>query len=350
MSKETPKFEMPHHSPDRSAEVEASGRVEAREEAQPPNDRDTQHCGGFGWRHLLIVGIVCALIGAAIPLASQSAAQRTASTKTDALREAAQSYLSAVSLGEWDEATSLVPTTGNAAIAPTEVLDAAERIQNPEVVMVQADGDAGVIQVRYEVPSRPTALAVSRLLEAQYADGAWQLTASLAELPSVANYEGVLVPAVAGVALSRPSSLLLYPGGYTLDPPESPIYELEHTGFVIDGDPGTVTEIAAFPGWSQALLAEAESRAVQHAEACRAAGICDWPQTATIASAGDPAVVGGATQGEIPVQTSIFVSSGAFNAGSEIMVWLTVGEDGDVEGAVCEGLTGFSDEPIDCSA
>lgn len=350
MSQETPKFEMPHRSPDRAEGVEASVPDEPRAATQPAGDRETRARAGFGWRHLLIVGIVCALIGAAIPLAIQSAQQSAQTTRADALRGAAESYLSAIALGEWEQATSLVPTAGNAAVAPVEVLDAAERIQNPEVVLSQADGDAGIVQVRYEVPARPTALTVTRLLEAQYTGGSWQITTSLAELPSVANYEGVSVPAVAGVALSRPNALLLYPGSYTLDPPQSPIYQREDDTFVIDGDPGTVADVTAFPEWSEALLGEAESRAVQHAEACRAAGACDWPQTATIASAGESAVMGSASPVEIPVLTQIFVSSGAFNEGRSISVWLSLDGNGVVNGAVCEGLEGFSDEPIDCSA
>lgn len=348
MSQETPNFEMPARSADGSGDVDSRARRAEPGRAQPPIDREASTSRRFGWRHLLIVGVVGALVGAAIPLALQSAQQSTATSKTDALRDAAQSYLAAVAAGEWEQATSLVPTTGPAEVAPAALLDAAERIERPEVVLARAEGDAGVVQVRYEVPSRPDSLTVTRLLEAQLTDGKWQLTTSLAELPSVANYEGVIVPAVAGVALSRPSPLLLYPGSYTLDPLENPIYELQHTGFVIDGDPGTVTEITAFPEWSQTLLGEAESRAVQHAEECRAAGACDWPQDATLASAEDSFIMEPGSDGDVPVQVTITVSSDAVDEMPTVWVSLSLGGDGEVEGAVCEGLTGFSDEPVAC--
>lgn len=350
MSQETPKFEMPARSAAGSDGVGLPGREAEPDHGQPQIDREARIGRRFGWRHLVIVGVVSALVGAAIPLALQSAQQSAATGRTDALRDAAQSYLAAVAAGAWEQAASLVPTTGPAELAPAALLDAAQRIENPEVVLAQADGDAGVVQVRYDVPSRPGALTVTRLLEAQFTDGGWQLTTSLAELPSVANYEGVLVPAVAGIALSRPSPVLLYPGSYTLDPPESPVYELEETAFTIDGDPATVAEIRAFPEWSQALLGEAETRAVLHAEACRAAGVCGWPPSAEIASAGDAAVMGPTTAVEVPVQLTLMVSSGRSNEMTVVWVWLSLDGDGEVEGAVCQGLAGFSDEPVDCSA
>lgn len=339
---------MPSGSVDPSDAVGSIARGAGPDRSPPPADRGASG-RRFGWRQLAIVGIVCALVGAAIPLALQSAQQSAATSRTDALRDTAQAYLAAVAAGEWQEATTLVPTTGPAAIAPVAVLDAAERIEHPEVVLAQADGDAGLVEVRYDVPSRPTAVTITRLLQAQYADGRWQLTTSLAELPSVANYEGVLVPAVAGIALSRPSALLLYPGSYPLDPPDSPIYELDDDRFVIDGDTGTVTEITAFPEWSPTLLGAAESRAVQHAEACRSAGACAWSQNATIASAGDAFVMGPVTPVEIPVQVALEVSSGTSHAMATVSVWLSLDGDGEVAGATCEGLAGFSDQPVDCS-
>ncbi len=316
---------------------------------QALGDREPRRRSGFSWRHLLIIGIICVLLGAAIPIALNSAQQSAATARTEAMRDAAGSYLSAIADGEWEEATSLVPTTGPATVAPAALLDAAERIQNPEIVLARADGDSGVVEVRYDVPSRPTALTVSRLLEAQHVDGAWQLTTSLAELPSVANYEGVIVPAVAGTALSRPSALLLYPGTYPLDPPVSPIYELDDETFVIDGDPGTLTEITAFPEWSEAMLGEAESRAVQHAEACRAAGACEWSQAATISGAG-AVVFAPATASEVQLEAMIEVFNGVDNEMQPVSVWLSLDGDGEVEGARCQGLAGFSDEPVDCTA
>ncbi|SFS07501.1 hypothetical protein SAMN04487783_0968 [Agrococcus baldri] len=325
------------------AEPAAPGRP-LGEPTEPPRTE----VGGrrFGWRQLAIVGLVCALVGVAIPLSLQSAERTAAAAQTEQLRGLAERYLAAIAAGDAEAASALVPPARSVPVAPNAVLESATRIDQPEVVHALADGDTGVVQVRYRLRTA----VISRLLDAQRVDGEWQLTSSLLEQPRLSDFSGVIIPTVAGVELGYPVPLQLYPGWYRLDSIERSIYQSVDEGFAIDGIPTTDTELAASVRLSQTMLDDATARALVYAEACADSGACVWPDTATVRADGAAQWMGDHPTRLLFIQVPLIAQSGSFNEQVVVQVVILLDELGGVMDASCSGLGSQGEEPVACEA
>ncbi len=191
----------------------------------------------FGWRQLLVAGIVGTLLGIAVPTAMRALDDTTASAQAESLRGVALDYLTAIATGRSGVATALAPVTSSGRVAPDAVLASAEPITDFSVQLVQVDGASGAAHVRFRVGGAD----VLRALDAALIDGEWQLQDSLAEVADVRFREPIGRVEVAGVPLDGRSPVLLYPGSYTIDAYSGAFFLSGGDRFVVDGDVRTPT-------------------------------------------------------------------------------------------------------------
>lgn len=191
----------------------------------------------FGWRQLLIAGLVGTLAGGAIPAALQSIDDSAASSRVEALRSVAVEYLTAIATGRAGVATELVPPTGSGRVAPDAVLQSADPITDHTVQLVQVDGARGSADVRYRVGG----VEVFRALEAELVGDEWRLRTTLAEVADVTFTDPIARVQVAGVPLDGETPVLLYPGSYRIDAFSGPFFLSGGDEFVVDGDLETPT-------------------------------------------------------------------------------------------------------------
>ncbi|WP_092916487.1 hypothetical protein [Agrococcus baldri] len=191
----------------------------------------------FGWRQLLIAGLVGVLAGGAIPVALQSLDDSAAGAQVEDLRSVALEYLTAIANGRAGVATGLAPVRGSGRVAPDAVLQSATPITDYTVQLVQVDGVSGSADVRYRVGG----IEVFRALEARLVEGEWRLRTSLAEVADVTFSDPIARVQVAGVPLDGAAPVLLYPGSYRIDAFAGLFFLSGGDEFVVDGDPGTPT-------------------------------------------------------------------------------------------------------------
>lgn len=275
-----PEFVMPE--PQVAAPAPPSPRAPDREPAraldptaEPPDPAELPVHHRAPWRHLLAAGLVGVLVGAGLPAAMQGVDQAAADARVASLRQLTTDYLAAIAAGDAARATAMVPTTGGTEVAEDAVLRSADRIEEPAVRLLTIDGDAATVEVRFDLGRRP----FTRSLAAAWADGAWQLTTSLAEPAMVYSYEAYGAGmsssiSVGGVLLPSNRRLLLYPGQYVVDTVENELFRSGGDAFEVDGDPATPTEIFSSATVSSSLAREARALAAARVEACQQAGDC----------------------------------------------------------------------------
>lgn len=281
-----PEFEMP-------AEVEAPPRpgtppapqrtVRPAHTAEPDasDALDAPRRSGLSWRHLLVAGIIGAVVGAAIPGGIQVVERAAASADEDSLRTVAMEYLTAIAEGRAGDATEMVPLRRSDEGTADAVLQSADPIDDLEVRLVQIDGDIGSVEVRYRAKRNDTA----RTLEAERTFGVWRLTTPLVEPLFVASDSRIAVR-IGGVALPTGRGVDLYPGAYAIDDDAGPLVTARSEPFVIDGDPATRPEVYV----ESVLLPEVEERAREAARAvmaaCQAGPDCTVPPDAELVEQG----------------------------------------------------------------
>ena len=318
--------------PAHTAEPDASGTLEAPRRSGP------------GWRHVLVAGLVGAIIGAAIPGGVQMIERAAADAQVESLRTVALEYLTAIADGRADEATAMVPLPRNAEQAPDAVLQSADRIEDVEVRLVHIDGDIGSVEVRYTAQHDD----IARTLEAERVGGEWRLTTTLAEPLFVATYDSGTEVRIAGVALSTGRGVHLYPGGYSLDEDDGPLLSTRSEPFVIDGDPATRPEAYA----ESVLLPEAERRAGEHARAvvreCQAQPGCIVPLEAELADQGT--YVYGSSDGAIDVSVQLMAGDDLNGRWFEVRVRIVTDEAGAPEQWLCAEMDDYSIPTEPCPA
>ncbi|WP_413318437.1 hypothetical protein AA0Z99_00480 [Agrococcus sp. 1P02AA] len=209
-----------------------------RPPVQPTLRRPSAHpARHFGWRQLLVAGIVGTLLGIALPTAMRALDDAGATAQSERLRGVALDYLTAIATGRAGVATALAPVTSRGRIAPDAVLASAEPITDFSVQLVEVAGASGSVDVRFRVGGTD----VLRSLEAALVEGEWRLRDSLAEVVDVRFREPIGRVEVAGVPLDGRSPVLLYPGSYTIDAHSGAFLLSGGDRFVVDGDARTPT-------------------------------------------------------------------------------------------------------------
>jgi len=282
------------------------------------------------WRQLVIAALIGMLVGAGLPTAMQGIDEAAADARVERLRQTAMDYLTAIAEGASDRATAMAPVEGETP--PDAVLQSAERLDQPEVRMTTVDGDAATVEVRYRVAGQ----TVTRALEAEEVDGAWQLRTSIAEDVTAYTYDGMGAVTIAGVELP-PRRTLLYPGEYESDRVETSLLITGGDRIVVDGDPTTPTELFATMALTDSLKDLAEEVAIAHVRACDAE--CAFPPDAELLTPDGPWVMGvnGATGA---VDLTVQVRSGAFTGQMiDMQLRAIVDEAGTLVSWQCSGPT-----------
>ncbi len=251
----------------------ASDATDLTAEPEASDDRVAQR-PRLVWRHLLVAGLVGALLGAGIPATVQGLERAAAAGEVDAVRALADDYMRAIVEGRAADATAMVPP-GSAGdeVAPDAVLAAAAPIEGVKTWQVQVDGDAASVAISFRTGRGSTRI----LLDAERVDGAWRLVTSLAEPVSVFASQQGDVAMIAGTPLI--DRLLLYPGGYTLDETSGPVLRTAGERFTVDGDPRTAVEIFPTMSLEPALATAAGEMAFRAAVECVAAPDCPLQST-----------------------------------------------------------------------
>ncbi|WP_347755938.1 hypothetical protein [Agrococcus sp. ProA11] len=245
MSTAMPEFEMPPRaeSAPRPEAADATAPEAGATSAEHPDDPPLHPNPAvglrrrFGWRQLLIAGLVGVVVGGGIPATLRSLDGAAASVEVESLRSVALEYLTAIATGRAGVATEMVPVDGGGRVAPDAVLQSAEPITDYSVQLVQVDGTAGSADVRYRVGGTE----VFRALTAERVEGEWRLRTTLAEVADVRFSDPIVRVQVADVPLDGPTPVLLYPGSYTIDAVSGPFFLSGGDRFVVDGDLGTPT-------------------------------------------------------------------------------------------------------------
>jgi hypothetical protein len=303
-----PEFEMPPEADARPASAIDQASVAApahpterhRSVARPLRQR-----ASFGWRQLLIAGLVGAVLGAAVPAAFEASERSATAASVDGLRSTALGYLTAIAEGRAERASEVVPLEGRGSVAPDAVLQAAERIEAFEVRLVHVDGDAGSAEVRYRVGGSD----VYRTLQAEREGSGWRLMTSLAEVADIAYYDPVSRVEIAGVPIGGGAPVLLYPGTYTIDVVSGPIFLTGGDVFVVDGDPQTPTVPYITAGIVPQISDYATELALGAITACQAQPGCPVPADARLEPAGEVYPMGsGSTMESIDLSVPVTAS------------------------------------------
>ncbi len=239
---------------------------DARDEPAPRPARRR----GIDWRHVLVAGVVGAIVGALVPGGIQLAERAAVGADEDRLGATAMRYLTAIVEGRAVDAEAMVSGSRAARSVSDAVLQSAEPIARPAVRLVHIDGDEATVEVSYEVDGDE----VVRPLTAERAAGAWQLTESLVEPVTVFGNGGAFVPLIAGEELSMAAPSQLHPGVYSFDVQDDPMVTAQGTAFVVDGDRATPTEAFYEATLDPEVIERAGAIAVAVAERCRADGSC----------------------------------------------------------------------------
>lgn len=279
-----------------------------------------------GWPHVIAAGVVGALLGAAVPATLQALDRTAAADDVERLRAVTVEYLTAVAERRADDATTLVPLMMDAeaaAIAPAEILAAAQPIERPRVRLVHIEGDVGTVEVRFRVGGREHA----RSLAAERVDGQWTLLTSLAERATVQPFDNGLPASIAGVSLTA-RQVRLYPGTYELDLVEDPIFAVGGERIAVDGDPRTPTEIHVERRLSEPLAALAADFAIAAGAECQAEGSCPIADGALLGTPESAYLRSIGPDGRIQLGVPIVATAGTTSSWLELPLRLTVDDEG----------------------
>ncbi|ROR65123.1 hypothetical protein [Agrococcus jenensis] len=300
----SPEFVMPEPAPVIEAPVEPPPVRDPRSSA-PDSVAERDLPEPFArprrpWRQLVIAALIGVLVGAGLPTAMQGIDQAAADARIERLRQTAMDYLTAIAEGASDRATAMAPVEGETP--PDAVLQSADRLDEPEVRMTTVDGDAATVEVRYRVAGQ----TVTRALEAEEVDGAWQLRTSIAEPTMAYTYEGYAAVTIAGVELPSSRRTLLYPGAYESDRVEGSLVVSGGNPIIVDGDPLTPTELVSTMELAPGLDELAQEVAVAHVRACDAE--CTFEPDAALRVDG-PWVMGEEPTGAVNVSMQVYTSA-----------------------------------------
>lgn len=300
----------------------------------------------FGWRQVLIAGLVGAVLGAAVPAAFEASDRSTAAARVDGLRTAALDYLTAIADGRAELASTVVSLEGRGAVAPDAVLQAAERIESYEVRLVHVDGDAGSAEVRYRVGDSD----VYRTLQAERGAGGWQLMTSLAEVADIAYHDPVSRVQIAGVPLGGGEPVLLYPGIYTIDIVSGPIFLTGGDVFVVDGDPHTPTVPYVTAGIVPQISDHATELALSTIAACQTQPGCPVPAEARLEAAGEVYPMGsGSTLASIDLSVPVTATvDGATPEWFEVRVRVVFDDAGKATEWLCGAPGDYGADLVRC--
>lgn len=348
VSTSMPEFEMPaavEAPPRPEASAAAPSTVRPAHTADPDASDPLEPPGrsGLGWRHLLVAGLVGAIVGAAIPGGVQLVERAAADAQVESLRTVALEYLNAIADGHADDATAMVPLAGAAQAAPDAVLQSADRIEDVEVRLVHIDGDIGSVEVRYTAEHTD----IARTLEAERLDSEWRLTTTLAEPLFIAAHDARMDVGIGGVALPMWGAHL-YPGVYEVDQEAGPLLSTRSEPFIIDGDPATRPEVYV----ESALLPELAQRASQYARAvvreCQAAPDCAVPADAELSEQGN--YVYGVSGDAIDVSVQLMAGSDINGQWFEVRVRITMDEAGAPAQWLCAPMDTYATPSEPCPA
>ncbi len=232
----------------------------------------------LGMRHLLVAGLIGAVIGAAVPATFQVVDRAVAAAEVEGLRALATDYLTAIAEGRADDATAIVPLDGARAVAaPDAVLASARPTAEIETRQVHIDGDLATVSVEYRAAGRDRTLT----LEAERSDAGWRLTTSLAEPVVVYANQPGQEPTVAGTPLVDRRTHL-YPGRYTVDEAAGPLFMTSGEPFVVDGDPSSPVEVYTSIMLVPRVQDQAVEIALRSVEACAGTPQCRVPPGAQL--------------------------------------------------------------------
>ncbi len=328
-----PQFEMPHQAED-PPRPEDAGAVAADVGAmlaERPDDPPL-HPGPagalrhrFGWRQLLIAGLVGVLAGAGIPATMQSFDDSAASAEVESLRSVALEYLTAIASGRAGVATELVPVEGSGRVAPDVVLQSADPITDYSVQLVQVDGQVGSADIHYRVGGTE----VFRALAAERLDGEWQLRTTLAEIADVRFSDPIVRVQVANVPLDGPSPVLLYPGSYTIDALTGPFFLSGGDRFTVDGDLRTPTAPYVTAGLAPRIRDYATELALDTVADCQMRMGCPVAVGLRLLPVGEPYPVDVDTeQGVIDLSVPIMALDGADSQWFDVRLRAVLDDDG----------------------
>lgn len=320
-----PQFEMPPQAED------------AARPAAPPEDADplppvaddppdaARARLRFGWRQLLVAGLVGALVGGAVPAVLQSLDDSAASVRVERLRSVALEYLTAIASGRAGVATALAPVHSGARVAPDAVLQSADPITDVAVQLVQVDGETGSADVRYRLAGSE----VFRTLEAREVEGEWRLETTLAEVADVTFTDPIARVQVAGVPLDDAVPLLLYPGAYRVDAFSGPFFLSGGDEFVVDGDPSTPTAPYVTAGVVPRIRDYATELALDAVADCQMRSRCPVGHGLRLLPVGEPYPVDVDPQaGAVDLSVPIMARDGEDTQWFEVRLRATLDADG----------------------
>lgn len=278
----------------------------------------------FGWRQLVIAGLVGALVGGAIPAAMQALDHSAAATQAEHLRSVALEYLTAIASGRAGVASELVPVQSG-RVAPDAVLQSAQPITDYAVQLVQVDGADGSADVRYRIGGTE----VFRALEAELVEGEWRLTTSLAEVADVTFTDPIARVQVAGVPLDGGTPVLLYPGSYTIDAFSGPFFLSGGDRFVVDGDLRTPTVPYVTAGVVPRIRDLATELALDTVADCQMRARCPVPHGLQLLPVGEPYPVDvDEAAGAIELSVPIMAIDGADTQWFDVRLRAILDDDG----------------------
>jgi len=326
-----------------------TGDPDALDDATPPRGSDRgrprRPRRGIEWRHVLVAGVVGAIVGALLPGGIQLAERAAVGADEDRLRATAMEYLTAIVEGRAVDAEAMIGGSRGSRAVSDAVLQSAEGITDPGVRLVHIDGDEATVEVSYAVGGED----VVRPLSAERAAGTWQLTDSLVEGVAVYANGGGLEPRIAGIAVPSSATMQLHPGVYAFDEVEDPLLEARGEAFAVDGDPSTRGEVHFEAMPAEGLLDRASSIAVAVAERCRADNTCAEVPDGDIRSAGAPFLAAVAPQ-FLELRAQVVVG------GEHSGIWFDLGiriprdDDGVASEWLCTPIGGFEPPTEPCPA
>lgn len=281
----SPEFEMPRPQPARRGQAGLRARLpRARGPdaagADAPADAPADAVPGargqprprrrFRWQHIAAAVLVGGILGASVPAGFGLTGSASADDRAASLEALASAYLEAISIGDADRATAMVPLGTGVAVAGDAALASASRLEPVEAGPARVDGDRGSVDVRYRVGGAE----LQRTLQAALTPAGWRLATSLAESADTSGNDPGAVLRVGGVELLDRTALRLYPAVYRVDVVEGPLFAWSGEPFTVDGDPATPTAVRAERRLMPSFADHLEALGLAEIDACRAQVDC----------------------------------------------------------------------------
>ncbi len=292
---------------------------------------------GVNWRHVIVAAVVGVLAGAALPGGIQVAERAAARGDQSDLRDVAMEHLTAIADGRASDATAVVAARATGEQVPDAVLQSATRITQPQVRLVHIDGDAATVEAAYTLGQQE----ISRTLEAERIDGAWQLSRPLTEAVPFHHYGGSTGARIAGFELEVEHALHLYPGIYTFDAElEDPVLVSRSEPFTVDGDPTTPSEPFIELSLAPSVAERAEAVALAVGERCQATEDCGIPADANVRVEGEMFIVNVSPQ-SVEVIAQISSARSSWMGGHQLLMQIDRAAVGDEAAWLCSALDAY---------